>query len=765
MIHDVDTGRGVPDVKYAPTLDLPELKTTPLTSAIDTYVKLKEEEQKTVKGNLAGITQAYDEITKVRYDNGPQKAQIDAAKERAGVGEDMFRLSAEQLKNPYILGPLSKATVAFTNDPAIRDVIREQTIFDAGFKDFSTNPPANPVLRNMFLKDVEAYRDGKISGLTLNPKQYADLDIGADLAKRIKEIPMMTSSELVDDEFVTYEKKIQKRSHDVITAVVGERLNDPLFKNNMIARGFMTPDGQYTTAGSDYIEKLKQAYAEEISEITGIRNKPSSLFKNYGSNTNPAQTSGLAGIDGQLYNGYYQVASSYGVPLDDPNNVNLNMHVLAEIGNSKKDTSNRSTEQARMDVTRVIRKEALRSGDGLKAMFDHAVDAGFAGSAEDFVGALSTNDWTSLKAQATAYPAIMQAITDLVGPNNEEQTWNKLRQQLLNPNELAGSTVPGQPGVGPTAPSASSAPFSLSELFIDSPRSGGSGGGGAADDDFIDLVFASESGNDPTARSSTSSAAGLGGFTKKTWLATVNDFPEMRGKSEAERLAILTSPKDEHKKIVRRAAQQLTAKNAKSLEESGLTTDNLNLYLAHHFGAYGAKRILAAPVGDPISKHVSEEAYAANDYLHGKTVGQVIDINANKMNFYTPRTFKGSKHYKTWKDIGGGKGDRIDKRVIALMDSASDYVGKKVVISSGFRDKHHNEKAGGASKSQHMEGHGVDIITTGLSNTQKKNLLQHLLSQGAKGIGFYDDGHLHFDLRKGNLITWGTTPSWAKGLV
>lgn len=62
----------------------------------------------------------------------------------------------------------------------------------------------------------------------------------------------------------------------------------------------------------------------------------------------------------------------------------------------------------------------------------------------------------------------------------------------------------------------------------------------------------------------------------------------------------------------------------------GRTPTDSELYLAHHFGATGAKNILRAQSDAPISSVVSEKAMESNPYLKGKTVQQVIDINYKK---------------------------------------------------------------------------------------------------------------------------------------
>lgn len=749
VIHDVDTGRGVPKVSYVPTLDLPELKTSPLTSAIDTYVKLREEEFSTAKENLAGITQAYDAVTKVRYDNPTQKDKIEAARERAGLTEDVFTISSEQLKNPYIMGPVSRAVAGFTNDPAIRDIVREQVVFDNTLAQFAKQPPANPVLRDMFVRDVRKYRNGEIGGMDINLEQYADIDVGAVLGKRLSEIPSSEISQLVENDWVTYEERVKQRSEDAVIAVLSEQLQNPTFKNNMIARGFMTDAGTLTDAGEQYVDSLKQAYTERNIEIAGIKNKPSVSKRGFGVDPTPGATAGLTGLDGTLYTGYYNEASKYGIPLDDPSNTTLMLDVLTELKNSAKNTATSTAEDTRKNVTRKIRKEAIRRGNGFRALYDEAVDEGYLGTEEDLGALLALHGGdAAITGNMVDSPTIRKALESLYGPGQETLAWDAVRKSYLGMGQL------GTQGIASAAPTAR--PFTLSSAFLDEPVTT------VGDDDpYIEKLRIAEASNNPNAASSTSSARGLGQFLDETWLEVTRNYPEMQGKSNAERLALRTD-----EAVMMRAIKDLTSLNKKILEAERLTTDHLNLYVLHRFGSSGGKKVLKANRSTPISKVLSPKAIAANPDIKGKTVGQVLAINAAKMGMYTPENFPGSKWYRTWKDIGSGKGDRIDKRVVDLADVASDIAGKKLKIESGHRGHEHNKKVGGDKDSKHKQAIAADLIIAGLSDQKKREVLKALIDNGARGIGFYTDGHIHYDLRPGNkVVTWGTTPNWAKGIV
>lgn len=64
----------------------------------------------------------------------------------------------------------------------------------------------------------------------------------------------------------------------------------------------------------------------------------------------------------------------------------------------------------------------------------------------------------------------------------------------------------------------------------------------------------------------------------------------------------------------------------------GREPSNQELYLAHHFGANGATKLLQADKNLPVSEVVGESVIKANPYLKDKTVGEAININFQKYN-------------------------------------------------------------------------------------------------------------------------------------
>jgi hypothetical protein len=159
--------------------------------------------------------------------------------------------------------------------------------------------------------------------------------------------------------------------------------------------------------------------------------------------------------------------------------------------------------------------------------------------------------------------------------------------------------------------------------------------GGHSAGAYYQKVIGTESGGDPNARSSTSSAAGLAGFTKGTWKQVWSEVapgqePPPINNPEAQAAAL----------------KYLTRKNAielfKGLDHEPSDTE---VYLAHHFGAAGALRILKAGIDAPLSDVVSPEAMEANPQLAGLSVGELIMNTQAK--FGNGQTWKGEAADRT----------------------------------------------------------------------------------------------------------------------
>jgi hypothetical protein len=87
-------------------------------------------------------------------------------------------------------------------------------------------------------------------------------------------------------------------------------------------------------------------------------------------------------------------------------------------------------------------------------------------------------------------------------------------------------------------------------------------------------------------------------------------------------------------------------------------------------------------------------------------------------------------------------------------------VAPELNITSAFRSPEHNARVGGARNSRHTRGDALDISTKGMTDAQRTALIEAAVASGARGIGVYPSGAVHFDARDTPAF-WGVGGSYS----
>jgi len=145
---------------------------------------------------------------------------------------------------------------------------------------------------------------------------------------------------------------------------------------------------------------------------------------------------------------------------------------------------------------------------------------------------------------------------------------------------------------------------------------------------LADSIINVESGGDPNARNSRSSASGPGQFINGTWLAMIKQHrPDIAaGKSDDELLALKSDPS-----LSRDMTDDYAADNSKLLSRAGLPVTPGTEYLAHFAGPQGAIGILNADPSAPAASVLGSRFAKANPSLAGYTAGQLAAWADKKM--------------------------------------------------------------------------------------------------------------------------------------
>ncbi|EKT4105734.1 hypothetical protein QEG46_001710 [Stenotrophomonas maltophilia] len=130
-----------------------------------------------------------------------------------------------------------------------------------------------------------------------------------------------------------------------------------------------------------------------------------------------------------------------------------------------------------------------------------------------------------------------------------------------------------------------------------------------------------ESGGDPNAKNSTSSATGIDQFTAGTWRRIVAQAQPAwaKGLNDNQLLAARRDPAKSGE-----MARALDEQNTAALEAGGADATAHNLYAAHHFGAERGLDFARAADDTPMARILTKAQMDANPYLKGKTKAEAI---------------------------------------------------------------------------------------------------------------------------------------------
>lgn len=144
-------------------------------------------------------------------------------------------------------------------------------------------------------------------------------------------------------------------------------------------------------------------------------------------------------------------------------------------------------------------------------------------------------------------------------------------------------------------------------------------------DETLNCFVQIESGGDPNAKASTSSALGLGQFLNKTWEGVIEKHrPDLADIPVQRLLAMRLNPSLSIEMLARFAEDNLAV--------VGRGATGGDLYLAHFLGAGTARRLFRADPATPVAEIASPEAIRANrSIMEGKTCGQVRAWAARRM--------------------------------------------------------------------------------------------------------------------------------------
>lgn len=280
-------------------------------------------------------------------------------------------------------------------------------------------------------------------------------------------------------------------------------------------------------------------------------------------------------------------------------------------------------------------------------------------------------------------------------------------------------------------------------------------------DAVTNRIIGNESGGDPNAQNSRSSAGGLGGFIDSTWVATVRKYrPDIaRGMSNDDIIGL----KKGDPALAVEMTRRLTEENAAFLARNGKAVTPANLYLAHFAGQGGAQKVLSADDATPLVSVLDSAAIRANPEVlgGGKTVGDLKRWTEQKMG--GADLFGGPVPQVQFIDDTAGKirSKPVQSWVkdgIARAAAATDPRIAIKIVSGGQNPLGVGGPRTGSTR--HDDGNSADIVLLvdgkpvlpGQDKALYANFLRNAAAAGMTGLGHYSWG-IH--VGGGSKAAWG----------
>ena len=90
---------------------------------------------------------------------------------------------------------------------------------------------------------------------------------------------------------------------------------------------------------------------------------------------------------------------------------------------------------------------------------------------------------------------------------------------------------------------------------------------------------------------------------------------------------------------------------------------------------------------------------------------------------------------------------KIERELIDALEQLRALAGQAIIIHDAYRCPAHNQEVGGVTDSQHTLGMAADVAIRGFSLQQMYELALRVPTFLNGGIGAYDSGFLHLDVR------------------
>lgn len=269
----------ITELGVIPNHTIPAVKFDTLDSAIGAEQKIQDESIKRMQTNLSSMGKIQDELTKIKVDNPYQKSQLDKAKTAYGLNNDSFKQLVSNLDNPAATFQFDRSMAKLVSDPVVAKTIRDGAIAEK----FAESIPAisDPRMRELAIAEHAKYTndtDGTYKAENLNVDQFKPIDVASAYMQALKEMAPLKSTEVevIKKDGTRYIEKSESRDENALANVKAAMMDNPIIKNNLIAKGVIDADGNTVkdANGRDYFDLLLLGVKDGNRSIDSYRPGP-----------------------------------------------------------------------------------------------------------------------------------------------------------------------------------------------------------------------------------------------------------------------------------------------------------------------------------------------------------------------------------------------------------------------------------------------------------------------------------------------------------
>lgn len=178
--------------RFIPTLDIPIFDLSQVDQFGNELIEIENDRIDKIEENYSNILDTKDQLLQLDPGTAYGKSILDQKKEEYGIGEDTFKLSMDDLKDPFKQRRIQSSLQSLLNDSQVKDVLRESNEvkkFDDFIKRLERTNPQMALLAKRDLNSVRQDSTGQNSIFSLSPTNYEEINFSDIITEELSKLP------------------------------------------------------------------------------------------------------------------------------------------------------------------------------------------------------------------------------------------------------------------------------------------------------------------------------------------------------------------------------------------------------------------------------------------------------------------------------------------------------------------------------------------------------------------------------------------------